>query len=298
MISGRISGIIVAERDGSSRVDFWAGDLGIKQLPKLPQEICGSSMVVHNGTIILCGGWGNTNKCLKLHQGTWKKHSRFNKKRALHSVVTTPTATFVFGGGFSNSKTYYEYLPKNSTKWLMGKTEIPGGFVAGCAIAVKFDQEIWLIGGWTTEKRILCFNVESHTFQVLPFQLNVGRDGHRCALIPNTTDKVMITGGYGNTGQLDSVEILDTVDGSVTMAMKMVSKRYHHGMGVVTINGKDSLVVFGGADERNNVDSVELYNTLTGKWEKTDFKLNEAKSHFSFLTLKLKDIISNLQLSR
>ena len=38
----------------------------------------------------------------------------------------------------------------------------------------------------------------------------------------------MITGGYGNTGQLDSVEILDTVDGSVTMAMKMVSKRYHH----------------------------------------------------------------------
>ena len=69
-------------------------------------------------------------------------------------------------------------------------------------------------------------------------------------------------------------------------------------MGVVTINGKDSLVVFGGADERNNGDSVELYNTLTGKWEMTDFILNEAKSHFSFLTLKLKDIISNIQLSK
>ena len=69
-------------------------------------------------------------------------------------------------------------------------------------------------------------------------------------------------------------------------------------MGVVTINGKDRLAVFGGWDGRNSLDSVELYNTLTGKWEMTDFKLNEAKSHFSFLTLKLKDIISNVQLSK
>ena len=61
----------------------------------------------------------------------------------------------------------------------MGKTEIPGGFRSGIAIAVKSEQKIWLIGGWRTGKRILSFNVESHTFQVLPFQLNVGREGHR-----------------------------------------------------------------------------------------------------------------------
>ena len=57
----------------------------------------------------------------------------------------------------------------------MGKTEIPGGFKSGFAIAVKSEQEIWLIGGTWTEKRILSFNVNSHTFQVVPFQLNVGR---------------------------------------------------------------------------------------------------------------------------
>ena len=62
----------------------------------------------------------------------------------------------------------------------MGKTKIPGGFENGCAIAVKSGQEIWLIGGFRTEKRILSFDVESHTFQVLPFQLNVGRSSHRC----------------------------------------------------------------------------------------------------------------------
>ena len=120
--------------------------------------------------------------------------------------------------------------------------------------------------------------------------------GHRCAFIPNT-NKIMITGGH-DYSCLDSTEILDTEDGSVTIERPMNFKRVGHGMGVVTINGKDRLASFGGFDGKHLLDSVELYNTLTGKWEKTDFKLNEAKSHFSFLTLKLKDIISNLQLSR
>ena len=65
-------------------------------------------------------------------------------------------------------------------------------------------------------------------------------------------------------------------------------------MGVVTINGKDRLAVFGGYHGRNSLDSVEFYNTHTEKWEMTGFKLNEAKSHFSFLTVKLGNIISNL----
>ena len=118
-------------------------------------------------------------------------------------------------------------------------------------------------------------------------------EGHRCAFIPNT-NKIMITGGY-NDGSLDSTEVLDTEDGSVTMASPMNSKRDRHGMGVVTINGKDRLAVFGGNDGGNYLDSVELYNTQTEKWEMADFKLSEAKSHFSNLTVKLGDILSNLQ---
>ena len=159
-------------------MDILHEDLGIKN-PNLPRNIPGSSMVSHNGTILLCGGQGNSNKCLQMDHGTWKKHSTLNKERAWHSAVTTQTATFVFGGSYSDKT--YEYLPKDSTKWLMGKTEIPLGFKGGCALAVKSGQEIWLIGGHGTPKRILRFNIESHTFQVLPFQLNVGRNCHRCA---------------------------------------------------------------------------------------------------------------------
>ena len=296
LFSGKISGIIVAggyavSLDGSSRVDFLAGDLGIKQLPNLPHKTGGLSMVAHNGTILLCGGKNNEKKCLQWNRGTWKAHSSLNVERFLHSAVTTQESTFLFGGW--HSRTTYEYLSKDSTEWLMGKTEIPGGFQNGCAIAVKSGQEIWLIGGYGTEKRILSFNVKNHTFQVVPFQLSVERWGLRCVFVPNT-NKVMITGGY-NDDFLDSTEILDTDDGKVTMGSPMNSKRYGHGMGVVTINGENKLAVFGGWDGRNYLDSVELYNTQTEKWENSDFKLSGVKFGFSFLTVKLGDILSNLQ---
>ena len=77
-------------------------------------------MVSHNGTILLCGGFGNEKKCLQMNHGTWKEHSTLNVERDWHSAVTTQTATFVFGGDYSDKT--YEYLPKDSTKWLMGKT--------------------------------------------------------------------------------------------------------------------------------------------------------------------------------
>ena len=250
-------------------------------------------MILQNETILLCGGEErNYKKCLQLDKGTWREHSTLNMSRIGHSAVATQTATFFFGGILSN--TTYEYLPKDSNTWLIGKTEIPGGFWAGCAIAVKSDQEIWLIGGEGTEERILSFNVNDHSFQVLPSQLNVGRHGHSCAFIQNT-NKVMITGGEDiDEDILDSTEILDTEDGSVSMASPMNLIRSGHGMGVVTIHGKEKLAVFGGFDGRINFDSVEIYNNHTGKWETTDIKLKEAKGYFSFLGVKFADLISHL----
>ena len=231
-----------------------------------------------------------------MDNGTWKEHSSLNEVRISHSTVSTETATYVFGGGQHSSKTY-EYLLKDSTTWLMGKTEIPGGFTNGFAILVRSGQEIWLIGGRSTEKRILSFNTNDHTFRVLPFRSNEMRTGHRCAFIPNT-NKVMITGGElistNKAKPLKSTEIIDTVDGSVYMASPMKFKRVSHGMGTITINGEDRLAVFGGFNGRTmRQDSVELYNTETREWETTNIKLKEPKGNFGFLSIKLSEIISN-----
>ena len=253
-------------------------------------------MVMHNGSILLCRGYSN---CLQFCHGLWKGHSTFNEMRVGHAAITTKIATFIFGGAYSQNS--FEYLPKNSTTWLMGKTKTPGnGFHNRCAIAVKSEQEIWLIGIESASegdaRRILKFNVNDHTFQILTSKLIMKRYGFRCAIIPNT-NKVMITGGMNEKfDHLDSSEILDTEDGSVIMASPMNYPRCNHGMGVITVNGEDRLAVFGG--DRNagayKLDSVELYNTQTEEWETTNIKLPTRTSDFGFLSLKLKDVISML----
>ena len=295
--SEKIHCIVIAGGYDECSVKVLTGDFGTKQLSNWPEErISQSSMVLHNGTILLCGGSEkNLTKCLQLDHGTWKEHSTLNKERRIHSAVTTQTVTFVF------LRKTYEYLPNDSSTWLKGKTNIPGGFWAGCAIAVKSDQEIWLIGGDTSVKRILSFNVKDHTFQVLfdttqelPSQLNVGRTNHRSSFIPNT-NIIMITGGYKGGGEyLVSTETLDTEDGSVTMASSMNFEKFGYGIGVVTINDKEILAVFGGSTDGRRTDSVEVYNTQTGEWENTNIRLKGAKSGFDFLSVKLADVIPHL----
>ena len=260
-------------------------------LSNLPAEIVDPSMVLQNGTILLCGGLKNEKNCLQFDKSNWKKHSTFNLQRDGHSAVPTHTATFVFGGFDFRSRKTYEYLPKDSTKWLMGKSEIPGGFHMGCTISAKSEKEIWLIGGSSCERRIIRFNLDDHTFQSIPSQLNVKRRHHRCAFIPNT-NKIMITGGlsvsYDNPFSLDSTEILDTEDGSVTMASPMNIKRYGHGIGVVTINSEEKLAVFGG---KGGYNGSELYNTQSKKWEMTNAISGVQKANFGFLSVKYADFI-------
>ena len=250
-------------------------------------------MILQNETILLCGGEErNYKKCLQLDKGTWREHSTLNMSRIGHSAVATQTATFFFGGILSN--TTYEYLPKDSNTWLTGKTNIPGGFHSGCAIASKSESEIWLIGGSTCGRRILRFNVNDHTFHSTPSRLNVRRNEPRCAFIPKT-NKIMITGGFHTPTAtwLDSTEMLDTEDGSITMASPMNFKRDGHGIGIVTIGNEDKLAVVGGKDgdiiTHSEYHRAEFFNTQSKEWEITN-ALPVVHKDFGFLSVKLADI--------
>ena len=97
--------IIAAGGPGSVQsiktVEVIFGDLGTKHLKSLPEGFEASSIVLHDGSILLCGGYTNRKKCLKLDHGTWKEHSTLDQERYGHSAVTTQTATFLFGGLYS-----------------------------------------------------------------------------------------------------------------------------------------------------------------------------------------------------
>ena len=271
--------------------EVFLGNCGSKQLPELPKGKFGSSLVMHYGSILLCGRLDR--KCYQWNESAWKEHSTFNQERVDTIAVSTSTATFVFGGQWRPSRFTYEYLPKDSTTWQLGNTMIPDGFWDGCVIAVKSEKEIWLIGGYETEKRILRFDVKNHTFRRLSIKLNVGRRGHRCDFIPGT-NKVMITGGLNGFDILDSTEILDieVEDGSLTLSKKgMNMKRSGHGIGIVKVSNEDKLAVFGGLSRRGEVlKSVEVYDSKTKKWKRTKMELKEERAHFGFLSVKLGDV--------
>ena len=220
-----------------------------------------------------------------------KPHGTLNRPRIQAAAVTINSVTFIFGGPGKDDT--YEYLPKESKVWILGKQKIPGGMEDGYAVAIEAKQEILLIGGTNDSmkyNRILKFNTKDHTFEELPTKLNYVRAGHRCAFIPGTK-KIIITGGMG----LKSTEIFDTENYSITKEQNQMNVgRSHHGIGVVTINDEDRLAVFGGMNNQcwpNEVlNSVEIYNTKTHKWEMSDMKLNRKNFGFGFLSVKLKDV--------
>ena len=266
-------------------------------IPEMPKQNHLGHLVMHNDTILLCGG-KLEQKCFQLTNGTWKYHSTLNEGRGLASIVSTNTATFIFGGFFS--KQTFEYLPKNSNTWILGKNEIPKMHMDGCAIAVKSEQEIWLIGGYdfsnakhATNREIIRFNVNDHTFEKLPLKLNKGRQGPRCAFIPDT-NKIIITGGkeLWETKHrfLKSSEMLDIENESIAEASPLNTKRYQHGIGILTINDEEKLAVVGGeyCDTRMGFHrSVEIYDKETQMWKLTNLKLKEPKGGFGYLSVKI-----------
>ena len=266
-----------------------------KEFPDLHEGIFGACLILHNGTLLLFGGFRNDTKCLQLDNGSWKEHSLLNQIRrdVSASGVSTKTETYVFGG--LKCPNTYEYLPKNSTTWILGKTKIPGGFKSGCAIFNKSKQEILLIGGAETGDRILSFDVTKHTFEELPVKLNVKRKSHASAFIPGT-NKIIITGGQdghaaaGNPCNL--TEILDIESKSVTMASPMNVPRAEHGIGLITINEQDKLIVFSGWPKYNAsfLESVEMFNEETQKWDMTDIQMDVARSGFGYVNVSLSDI--------
>ena len=292
----RTSGILYVGREG---INCLTPDkvLTLVDIKELPNGF--GSIFIHNGIYM----HNTAEKCFQLDHGTLTEHSTFNQYRgADSSFVSTKTSTFIFGGCFS--KDTYEYLPQNSNTWVLGRSQIPGGFQSGCAIAVKSEEEIWLIGGFDTEKRILSFNVKDHIFKELPAKLNIGRWDHKCAFIPGTK-KIMVTGGRDDkrlsapdaiNGALQaSTEIIDTETGKVNMARPMNCKRFNHGIGIITFQAENRLFVFGGygRDPFNSLKIIEFYDTKTQKWRKTGkIKMNSELFllPYSCITTNLWDI--------
>ena len=207
--------------------------------------------------------------------------------------MTTNDGTYIFGAGFVGSTDNYEFLPKNSAVWQAGKTKIPDGFWLGCAVEVPGKNQILLIGGYGKFKRILKFDTVNEEFEELNVSLQNGRHRHTCARLPNT-NLIVIAGGESN-GKLDTTEILNLEDNTITPGNAMNTKRSSHGMGVITIGNEDRLAVFGNGEGGNDSFDLETLNPSTRMWEVSNLNIGRLGEKFSFGYISLpNDFISKL----
>ena len=286
IISVKSKSIIVA--DGflfpNSGIEVVSANMTIrnKQLPNLPQS---GATFFHKNTLTSCIIGAKT--CYQLQNGQWKLLNTLNKIRDLDLAVSTDHATYIFGGTFGdfNSKTY-EYLPKNSDTWILGKHEIPIEFdEKGCLVALS-NEEILLI----RSDQILKFDTSSETFTNVDTKLKQARRNFACSFIPGT-HKIIIAGGQDEEFDIiDSTEILHVQDDGKIIATKanpMNLKRSNHGIGLLTIQGEERIALIGGSEN-----SIETFNSKSGKWELSELKLSERRSDFGRVSVPNDFILS------
>ena len=297
LISVNVSATIALSTNEVSLVGDWSKD-SRTQIPKLPEDLEGSFLTMHNKSLIVGGRSKDTNKfyCLELDHGTWMKHSTLNEDRSKASVVTADMGTFVFGGKAAR-RMDYEYLPNGSTSWKVGKSRIPlrvnNEFC--CAITIPLDEHIWLIGASSYHciRLILKFNINTHTFQ----ELDIATEHFckRCIAIPGTK-KILITGDTVTSfnKKATATEILDTENETISNGPFLKIARANYGIGIITIDSEDRIAVFGGkTDNGVLLDSVEVYNTKIEKWTLTNMRLKKADVFHGNVSLTGK-IISDL----
>jgi N-acetylneuraminic acid mutarotase len=96
---------------------------------------------------------------------------------------------------------------------------------------------------------------------------------HRATLLPD--GRVLIVGGFGNAGDLSSVELYDPKERVFTQASDMSTGRCYN-TSTLLPNGK--VLVVGGQYQGNTLASAELYDPKTNTWTNTG-SLHVARSY-------------------
>ena len=256
------------------------------KMPSLPDANSDHSMIItYDNLAMVFGGYINGRKqCYHLDRGSWKLQKPTTLPRESAITISMPDGTYSFGGIFLGDVEHCnssDFLPREKSEWEVGPP-LPEPLSEGHGVAIS-STELILIGGYSTRRMVLIYNVEDQTWTDLGDILVNGRCHHRSVFF---NGKVIVSGGNEEHYTLEgtkSTEIIDLSNFTSKRVGDLNIARHHHGMGIMEINGKDKVVVFGGSNKQDKeLDSVEEWDEKTETWTLSTMKLSEPKSSFAY----------------
>lgn len=116
------------------------------------------------------------------------------------------------------------------------------------------------------------------TWVAMDGSLNTARERHTATLLAN--GQVLVVGGQGNGGDLDSAELYDPTTGNWTLTGSLNMAREWH---TATLLPNGRVLVVGGSNACCTLDSAELYDPATGNWTVTGSLNSKREAHTATL---------------
>ena len=214
--------------------------------------------------LLVAGGTGGAAKSTEIYsweKNCWIKVSYMNEKHWLSSSFIYNNQLFVVGGFLTET---IETLDLNGLplKWMKYAGELP----YGCHDhqTVVYQQHIIHIGGYNRDQRkqsdmISELQLTSLCTMKKLCQMPEPRDSHSAEIFK---DKVIILGGQGDQGHLNTVLELDVNKNEC----KKMPPLPHPLSRMATVCWRDQVVVLGGVNEREKaLNDVFMYDRKTGK---------------------------------
>ena len=214
--------------------------------------------------LLVAGGTGGAAKSTEIYsweKNCWIKVSYMNEKHWLSSSFICNNQLFVVGGFLTET---IETLDLNGLplKWMKYDGELP--YSCHDHQTVVYQQRIIHIGGYNGDQRrqsdmISEVQLISLCTMKKLCQMPEPRDSHSAEIFE---DKVIILGGQGDQGHLNTVLELDVNKNEC----KKMPPLPHPLSRMATVCWRDQVVVLGGVNEREKaLNDVFMYDRKTGK---------------------------------
>ena len=192
---------------------------------KLPYPRWGSVGAMMADAPILCGGNGFDDEgfltwdtCIHYQNSKWSlSHTMNEKRRSTAGVKINSTVFWILGGtgeSYDNLLNSTEFIIQDQTKGVPGPI-LPYELEGTCAVKLS-EKEIFVIGGAdqsSYRKEVWIYDPQNDFSRSQGPSLNVGRSDHGCSTMKDGDKNVIVVvGGVGRDGELESVEIYDPID--------------------------------------------------------------------------------------